>query len=146
MGLRRSRRLRAMGSRVRHEKTKLSYREPMARTNAFVLCYSCISPASYKNLERWINELKEYEQHAKIVIVCTKIDCMKDADILNVLLEKGITPLTTADMLALNKKWPDIPTIECSSKKGWNIQQVFYTAVDLIKQKESSQKGCCVIN
>lgn len=117
---------------------KLSY----PYTDVFILCYSCISPVSYKNLESWIYELREYDPKARIVIVCTKIDCLKDPEILTLLLEKGIKPLTTGDMLELNKKWPEIPTIECSSKKGWNIQQIFYTAIDLIKRKEET-KGCC---
>jgi Ras-related C3 botulinum toxin substrate 1 len=119
---------------------KLSY----PYTDVFVLCYSCISPVSYKNLDRWVSEIREFDAKARIIIVCTKMDCVKDGDILRMMLEKNIKPLTTADLLELNKKWPDIPTVECCAKTGWNVKQVFTVAVDLRCRKEEN-KGCCVV-
>jgi Ras-related C3 botulinum toxin substrate 1 len=122
---------------------KLSY----PNTDVFVLCYSCISPASYNNLDRWVQEIKEYEPNARIVIVCTKVDCLKDPEVLEKCTEKSIQPLTTADVLKLNQKWPHISTVECSAKTGFNVKQVFYVAIDLIHRPplDTTKQSCCVI-
>jgi len=111
-------------------------------TDIFILCYSCISPASYKNLDRWIEELYGYDKNANIVIVCTKVDCLKDPEICNLLLSKNIQPLTTADLDALSTKYPSIPRVECSSKTGWNVKKVFETAVHSLVNKPSENTRC----
>jgi Ras-related C3 botulinum toxin substrate 1 len=121
---------------------KLSY----PNTDVFVLCYSCISPTSYKNLDVWVHELREYDPKANIVIVCTKVDCLKDQEVLQLLVDRGVKILTTADLQILNKKWPNIPTVESSAKTGWNVKQVFYTAIDLLQKKPSDAKPCCTIS
>ncbi len=123
---------------------KLSY----PYTDVFILCYSCISPASYKNVDKWIEELKAFNAKANIVIVCTKVDCLKDPEICNLLLSKNINPLTTADLDALASKYPTISTVECSSKTGWNVKKVFETCVHLLrlnKQQKSSKLCCCIV-
>ena len=112
-------------------------------TDVFLLCYSCISPSSYKNLDRWMQELRDYEPKAKIVIVCTKVDCLKDPEVCNLLFSKNVKPLTTADLDALEMKFPNVPRVECSSKTGWNVKKVFETAIELLTKKPTEKQGCC---
>jgi len=124
------------------EMRKLSY----PNTDVFLICFSVISPVSFKHIDEWIKEVQASSTtQISIVIACTKMDALQNVEILKLLKEKQIYPLSAQDIHVLKQKYT-YPVIECSAKTGQNVQRVFTTIIDEIEhsRKHSAQTVCGV--
>ena len=64
-------------------------------TDVFLLCYSCVSPASFSNVEeKWLPELRHHCPDAQIIIVETKGDLRTDDATLKRLEERHVAPIS----------------------------------------------------
>lgn len=79
----------------------LSY--PM--TDVFLVLYSCISRASFANVESsWLPEIRHYMPHAPIFLVATKADLKKNSELLERLNSRKQTPISIAEGEALRER------------------------------------------
>ncbi|CAF1461030.1 unnamed protein product, partial [Didymodactylos carnosus] len=87
------------------------------QTNVFLVCYSCVQPASFDNVEKkWIPELRQYSPKALIILVCTMIDLRSNREHIERLktIEKS-HPVTQQEGMNLARKTNCDGFIECSS-------------------------------
>jgi len=119
-----------------------------ANTDVYIVTYSCISPASFKNvINNWIPEIRQFSSSkVPIVLVATKADCLDSPEMLEQLHSKGIQPIKEEQLQQLTKQTCATVGISCSAKTGHNLTQVFELVVKAYFQsKIPSSKGCCVI-
>lgn len=117
-------------------------------TDVFLAMFSVVSPNSYENVRnRWIPELKHHCPDATIVLVGTKKDLREDADVLERLQERNLSPKTTDDGLALAKEVGAYAYLECSALTQEGLQDVFHTAVRSVigsqAAKQTKKKASC---
>ena len=115
---------------------QLSY----ANTDVFLLCFSCISPTSFKHVDRWVKEIRDFDADATIVIACTKVDSLQSQETMQMLREHNVKPISTTDLHAMKTKYPTIPFIECSAKTGWNVKQVFQMTIDAVLEHQARKR------
>jgi Ras-related C3 botulinum toxin substrate 1 len=125
----------------------LSYPE----THVFLVCFSLVTPSSYENIKaKWYSELQEHAEGTPIVLIGTKLDLKTDAEFVDDMKKKGITPITTDMGLKLKQEISAYGYVECSAKTGVGLQEVFQEAIRAalrVKPSSTSGKGgsCCVI-
>jgi small GTP-binding protein len=93
---------------------------------AALICYSIDSRLSYKNLNRWIKEVRNHCPNIPTVLVGTKNDLEEDRVI------KTLRAQTKADKL-------NIPFFETSSKSGINVEEPFLEIIEKIHFQKNNQ-------
>ena len=117
-------------------------------TDIFLICYSCISPSSYKNItSKWMSEITSHCPSASRVLVSCKIDCLHDESCRNALSLKNISPLLTGDLETLKKEIKAFEAHACSAKTGEHLTDIFILCIKAFLARKTTQtSGCsCVI-
>ena len=100
------------------------------RGDIFLVCFSVVSPHSFKNVSQvWVPEIREnVGADAKILIVGTKTDLREDRDTLNELRKKGMVPVDTLEGKKLAKELKVAGYLECSALTQKGLKEVFEEA------------------
>lgn len=107
--------------------TPIYYRD----ARGVILVYDITNPNSFERVKKWIEELKNYNENASIVIVGNKID-LKEEDLNNINQE-------TAIKYTEEKQFNHFFT---SAKTGENLNEVFDCIMKLVIEKyEKEKKG-----
>eukprot|EP01111_Echinosteliopsis_oligospora_P001348 TRINITY_DN1204_c0_g3_i1.p1 TRINITY_DN1204_c0_g3~~TRINITY_DN1204_c0_g3_i1.p1 ORF type:complete len:236 (-),score=72.44 TRINITY_DN1204_c0_g3_i1:127-741(-) len=118
----------------------LSYHQ----TDAFLLCFSCVAPATMENItQKWVPELRKCSPDAPIILVCTKIDMRTDKATLDRLHQHNQTPTTQQQGEALAKQIGAKAYAECSAFTQKGLANVFETAIRTVcpsSSKNSKKK------
>jgi len=84
-------------------------------------------------VDSWYKEFKQYCPGIPIFVVGTKKDIRDDVDGLLALAEKRVKPMKASDLSQLCKKFKGVAVLECSAKSGDGIEQVFHTAIKVLR-------------
>ncbi|KAJ7024176.1 cell division control protein 42 [Mycena alexandri] len=104
-----------------HRLRPLSY----PRTDAFLICFSVGSPASFDNIkETWYPELQHHCPDLPFLLVATKID-LGDPSIKNAASGVGERLVTTAQGVELAEKLGAEKYLECSAKTHQGLKNIF---------------------
>ena len=62
------------------------------------MCFSLVSPTSLFNVKnKWVPELRVHAPYTPIILVGTKVDLRQDDEVLQMLMERNLRPITTAE-------------------------------------------------
>ncbi|KAJ3430258.1 hypothetical protein M0813_28924 [Anaeramoeba flamelloides] len=124
------------------------------QTDAFLVCFSLISPSSFENVKnKWIQEIKHYCPKAPIVIVGTKLDLRDDQDTVMKLYENNLKPVSYQDGLDLSKEMGAVNYLECSALTQKNLKEIFDSVIKSViepedqntKKKKKKNKMCSIL-
>eukprot|EP01092_Planopodium_desertum_P012342 TRINITY_DN57_c0_g1_i2.p2 TRINITY_DN57_c0_g1~~TRINITY_DN57_c0_g1_i2.p2 ORF type:complete len:196 (-),score=24.45 TRINITY_DN57_c0_g1_i2:95-682(-) len=123
----------------------LSYPE----TDVFLVCFSIISPTSFKNVKtKWVPEVRHNVQDAKLILVGTKLDLRDDKEQIERLREKGLEPITVTQGEGLAKEIGAECYMECSALTQKGLHEVFEQAIRVCikpSSKKGKKKGCTLL-
>lgn len=119
-----------------------------SNTDVFILCFSLVSPESYRNIEiNWIPEIQDHCPNTPFILVGLKSD-LRDSypKIPKKYKKEVVRPISTSEGEALKEKIGARYYIECSSLENYHIQSVFESVTDVVlhpvdKQISQNQNG-----
>lgn len=79
-----------------------------------ILVFDCTRKATYKNLEKWMSELRSFREHIPCIVACNKIDEVPDA---------------ASKSFAFAEKH-EMPLFHVSAADGSNVVALFEAAID----------------
>ncbi|XP_041035134.1 ras homolog family member Ub [Carcharodon carcharias] len=100
------------------------------KTDAFLLCFSVVSPSSFQNvMEKWMPEIRHHCPAAPVVLVGTQCDLRGDVKVLIELAKCKEKPVPPEAARALAEKIGAVAYVECSSLTQKNLKEVFDMAI-----------------
>ncbi|ODN73069.1 hypothetical protein L202_08464 [Cryptococcus amylolentus CBS 6039] len=100
------------------------------QTDIFLVCYSCVSPASFENIKsKWLPELHHHAPQTPFLLLSLKSDLSSHPPTLSTLASRNQAPITPAQGQALAKEVGALGFREVSAKTGWGVREVFDLAV-----------------
>ncbi|ODV72133.1 Rho family GTPase RHO5 CYBJADRAFT_178217 [Cyberlindnera jadinii NRRL Y-1542] len=107
------------------------------QTDIFLVCFSIVEPASFKNVKnKWIPEIRHHSSdEIRIILVGTKSDLKDDPHTLDRLEESGNEPVSQAEAKKLVKELGLQGYVECSAATQAGIEDVFETAIKSRRKK-----------
>ena len=117
-------------------------------TDVFLVCYSVISPTSFKNVtSKWFPEIQEHAAGAPIILVGTKSDARNDQHTLQGLARLGHSPVSTQQLEECGKHIGAAAALECSALTQEGLKGVFDEAIRAALSKTDKKKkhGGCII-
>ncbi|CEP21815.1 Ras-related C3 botulinum toxin substrate 1 AltName: Full=p21-Rac1; Flags: Precursor [Cyberlindnera jadinii] len=108
------------------------------QTDIFLVCFSIVEPASFKNVKnKWIPEIRHHSSdEIRIILVGTKSDLKDDPHTLDRLEESGNEPVSQAEAKKLVKELGLQGYVECSAATQAGIEDVFETAIKSVLDAE----------
>lgn len=127
---------------------KLSYSD----TDIFLICFSVVQPSSFSNVEQlWINEIRQSNKTAPIMLVGTKTDLRNNSKEVNDLMKKNEKPITKRDGEEFAAKLKAHKYVECSALTREGLKNVFDEAIITVltlkskNGKQNKKKGKCIL-
>jgi len=119
-------------------------------TDAFLLMFSVISPASFENVKsKWAPEVAHYCPDAPMLLVGTKSDLRNNSEILRTLAVNGRKPVSEEDAVAVSKQIGALGYVECSAMTQDGLTTVFDEAIRAALafqgKKNKKQKKCVIL-
>ncbi|RPA86744.1 Rho3 GTPase [Ascobolus immersus RN42] len=105
----------------------LSYPE----TDVIFVCFAVDSPHSLENvMDKWYPEVLHFCPQTPLILVGLKTDLRSNRTCLELLKTQGMTPVTTQQGQQVAARM-NAQYMECSSKLGRGVEEVFNMAIDL---------------
>mmetsp|Transcript_25198 Transcript_25198/g.54915 ORF Transcript_25198/g.54915 Transcript_25198/m.54915 type:complete len:199 (+) Transcript_25198:55-651(+) len=123
-------------------------------THVFIVCYSVVSMASFKNIrQKWVPELAQHCPGVPFILTGTKTDLRNDPDTLQRLAATNNRACTEEDGERLKNTVGAYKYMECSALTGVGLKSVFDTAIRLAikgpkkmgKKNNGGGSGCQVL-
>lgn len=121
-------------------------------TDIFLVCFSTISPTSFHNVKnKWIPELQHFTPGIPYILVGTKTDLRNNVDIISILNQRDLQPISYDDGFKLAKEIEAIRYIECSSLDNNSINNVFNDTIkaifnnNTVRVNTRKSKRCCIL-
>ncbi|KAL4647331.1 rho-related GTP-binding protein RhoU-like [Arapaima gigas] len=117
------------------------------RTDALLLCFSVVSPASFQNVwEKWLPEIRRRCPQVPVLLVGTQCDLRQDVKVLIELARRRERPVPEADARALADKAGAVAYIECSALTQKNLKEVFDAAIAIgLRHAERQARRECKV-
>lgn len=106
-----------------------------ANTDVFLVCYSCMQPSSFDNIEKkWMPDVKSHDPSSLVILVSLCIDLRTNNT--NNPQPDLISPpmITTRQGSELAKRLKCNAFIECSSMLRFHVREVFECAIDVYER------------
>uniref|UniRef100_A0A6B2LJK6 Uncharacterized protein n=1 Tax=Arcella intermedia TaxID=1963864 RepID=A0A6B2LJK6_9EUKA len=125
---------------------KLSYHG----AHIFLVCFSIANPTSYENIDKWTDDIRDFDPSIPFVLVGLQSDLRNDPTVIEKLKQKGRAPISMEQGLLLQKKVKAAAYVECSALTRDNLNRVFSEAVSVILARktptqQTQQKCCCLL-
>ena len=120
----------------------LSYPE----TEVFLLCFSIVSPTSFRNArKKWFPEISHHCPNTPVILVGTKVDLRDDQAAISRLRENGLSPISHEEGKKLAEEMGASKYVECSALTHKNLSVVFNEAIGVILNppKPTQDKKSC---
>jgi Ras-related C3 botulinum toxin substrate 1 len=115
-------------------------------THVFLICFSLVCLASYEDVKtKWYPEVTHHCPNTPIVLVGTKLDLREDRETVERLRDsRGLSPITIADGMELQKSIGAAKYLECSSLTRTGLNTVFEEAarVGLLTATSRTKRSC----
>ncbi|WVQ77618.1 hypothetical protein IAR50_007306 [Cryptococcus sp. DSM 104548] len=111
------------------------------QTDVFLVCYSCVSPASFENIKTWIPELMHHAPQTPFLLLALKSDLLTHQPTLQTLASRHQAPISTSSGQALAREIGAIGFREVSAKTGRGVREVFDVAVKGVLAPSSAAGG-----
>ena len=122
------------------------------QTDAFLICFSVVSPPSYQNvINRWNPEIRHHCPDTPVILVATKADLRDDSKAIQRLAERNLQPISFEEGNKLAKEIKATKYLECSAKSLQGVRALFDETVRATftpntKQiKKNSKRAKCSI-
>lgn len=120
-----------------------------------IMCFSLVQSSSLKNIvTRWAKELSENNKKAKIILVGTQSDILKDSRLIEELKSHGTTTPTDEEIKSVYEKIGALKYISTSAKENDGVTAVFHEAIRVCLKPEKenrtsvkgrhNSRGCCM--
>jgi small GTP-binding protein len=108
-----------------------------ANTDVFLVCYSCMQPSSFDNVEKkWMPDVRNHDPSSLVILVSLCIDLRTNNN--NSINPQSdlISPsmITTRQGAELAKRLKCNAFIECSSMLRFHVREVFECAIDVYER------------
>lgn len=112
-----------------------------SNTDVFLVCYSCMQPSSFDNIEKkWMPDIRNHDPSSLVILVALCID----------LRTKPSADFLTAPMIStrqgadLARRLKCNAFIECSSMLRFHVREVFDCAIDVFEREflRDSNQNC----
>ncbi|CAL6006858.1 Rac/Rho-like_protein [Hexamita inflata] len=108
------------------------YPRDYRNTDVFIIFYAINNRISFQNLNKWINEAKQYNTSIPFIIVGTKEDLRSDS----------ILTVTINEAEEFSKQNGAVCHILCSALLNFNLNFVVNTAINIAKGENKEFKKC----
>jgi Ras-related C3 botulinum toxin substrate 1 len=99
-------------------------------TDIFLICFSIVKPVLFENITvKWYPEIQRYCPEAQIILVGTEVDLRDDPKTIEELKEKGQSPITYEEGLALSKVLKARNYVECSVRTRGGVDNAFNAGI-----------------
>eukprot|EP00808_Paulinella_micropora_P000429 g19701.t1 len=120
------------------------------QTDVFIACFSVTSPSSFDNIKtRWAPEIRHHCPDVPIVLVGTKADLRKDANVQAALRAKGLASVELQAGQEMAKTIGAVDYVECSSLTQEGLKHAFDTSIraafEARKKKLKKKSKLCTI-
>jgi Ras-related C3 botulinum toxin substrate 1 len=120
------------------------------QTDVFLLCFSLISRASFKNIKaKWAPEVFHHAPDVPVVLVGTKADLVDDYAVIDRLQSRGETPVSESEAKRLAKEIGAVGYMECSALTQQGLTGVFDMAIRAAIAKATApikkRKKCSIL-
>jgi small GTP-binding protein len=107
-----------------------------ANTDVFLVCYSCMQPSSFDNVEKkWMPDVRSHDPSSLVILVSLCIDLRTNNNSINPQPDLIASPMiTTGQGTELAKRLKCNAFIECSSMLRFHVREVFECAIDVFER------------
>jgi small GTP-binding protein len=110
-------------------------------TDVFLVCFSIVSPTSFKNVKsKWIKDLGDFKKNVPIILVGTKLDLREDEEEIKNLLKKEQNPISKDEGIKLAEEIGAVVYMECSAKTQKGLKELFNQVVKLVIEKSKEEE------
>ncbi|XP_046369793.2 cdc42 homolog [Haliotis rufescens] len=125
---------------------KARQRSNYTDADAFLLCFSVISPASFMNIrEKWVPDVLFHARNTPIFIVGTNVDLRDNTDTLNKLTEQGERPVTEKEGRQLAQRLRASKYLECSALTLKGLDKVFEEVILTLRRPPPGNRTCVMV-
>ncbi|KAJ8309508.1 hypothetical protein KUTeg_014382 [Tegillarca granosa] len=119
-------------------------------TDIFVVCFSCVKPDSFKNVEKkYVPEIRQQMgEDVPFILVSTQTDLREDCSVLHELRRSGSEPISTAEGTKMARRLGAACYVECFPDLEKKVKRVINKAIlSVICPKDSSVdvQGCTIL-
>jgi Ras-related C3 botulinum toxin substrate 1 len=113
----------------------------------FLLCFSVVSPTSFKNIEtKWIPELRHHCPEVPVVLCGNKRDLRSDPEIAARLAEKQLDMVSFDQAVAMAKKHDCASYVENSALTQEGLKDVFDECIRcVVTPRRPADDSKCVV-
>jgi len=100
------------------------------QTDIFLLCFSVISPSSFRNIEtKWCPEIRQHAPGVSFILVGCKVSLRDDPEHIHRLAGEGLEPISEESGKALAKELGARKYLECDALTQQGLKNVFHEAI-----------------
>uniref|UniRef100_A0AC35U6L4 UEV domain-containing protein n=1 Tax=Rhabditophanes sp. KR3021 TaxID=114890 RepID=A0AC35U6L4_9BILA len=117
------------------------------QTDAFLLCFSLVNPASFENVRaKWYPEVSHHCPDTPIILVGTKLDLREDRETIEKLNERRLAPITQQQGNRMAQEIKAVKYLECSALTQVGLKSVFDEAImAVLRPVKKRKKRACTI-
>uniref|UniRef100_A0A0K0FHU7 Ras-related C3 botulinum toxin substrate 1 n=2 Tax=Strongyloides TaxID=6247 RepID=A0A0K0FHU7_STRVS len=118
------------------------------QTDAFLLCFSLVNPASFENVRaKWYPEVSHHCPDTPIILVGTKLDLRDDRDTIEKLRERRLAPISQQQGLKMAQEIKAVRYLECSALTQVGLKAVFDEAIMAVLRppKKKKKRSCDIL-
>ncbi|CEF60467.1 Small GTPase superfamily and Small GTPase superfamily, Rho type and Small GTPase superfamily, Rab type and Small GTP-binding protein domain and Small GTPase superfamily, Ras type and P-loop containing nucleoside triphosphate hydrolase domain-containing protein [Strongyloides ratti] len=118
------------------------------QTDAFLLCFSLVNPASFENVRaKWYPEVSHHCPDTPIILVGTKLDLRDDRDTIEKLRERRLAPISQQQGIKMAQEIKAVRYLECSALTQVGLKAVFDEAIMAVLRppKKKKKRSCDIL-
>lgn len=117
------------------------------QTDVFLVCFSCVSPASYENVkEKWVPEITHHCPKTPFLLVGTQVDLREDSAVIEKLQKSKQKPVSIESADKMARELRAVKYVECSALTQKGLKNVFDEAIlAALEPPTETKKSKCIL-